>query len=80
MFMIHQGTAYQIERLHIPLISFDGEQAKLVASLWQATRVAGLSLGDRACLALGLQQGLPVLTADHQWAKADVGVKVEMIR
>jgi ribonuclease VapC len=74
------AVAYQIKRLRIPLIPFDGEQAKLVASLWQATRVVGLSLGDTACLALGLQQGLPVVTADQLWTKADVGVKVEVIR
>ena len=74
------ATTYQIERLRIPVIPFDAEQAKIVASLWKATRVAGLSLGDRACLALALKQGLPVLTADQLWAKAEVGVKVEVIR
>jgi ribonuclease VapC len=73
-------VAYQIERLRVPVIPFDVGQAKIVASLWKATRVMGLSLGDRACLALGLKQGLPVLTADQLWAKADVGVKVEVIR
>jgi ribonuclease VapC len=68
------AVTFQIERLRIAVIPFDAEQAKIVASLWKATRVAGLSLGDRACLALGLKQGVPVLTADQQWAKADVGV------
>jgi ribonuclease VapC len=74
------AVAYQIERLRVPVIPFDTEQAKLVASLWKTTRVMGLSLGDRACLALGLKQGVPVLTADQLWAKADVGVKIELIR
>jgi PIN domain nuclease of toxin-antitoxin system len=37
-------------------------------------------LADRACLAVGLKWEWPVLTADHLWAKADVGVKVEVIR
>jgi ribonuclease VapC len=73
-------VSYQIERLRIPVFPFHAEPAKLVASLWKATRPAGLSLGDRACLALGLPQGLPVLATDRNWAKADVGVKVEMIR
>jgi ribonuclease VapC len=73
-------VGYQIERLHIPVIAFDGEQAKIVASLWKATRVAGLSLGDRACLGLGLTMGLPVLTTERAWAKVDVGVDVGLIR
>ena len=74
------GVAYQIERLHIPVIPFDAEQAKLVASLWKATRVVGLSLGDRACLSLGLKTGLPVLTTERAWSKVDVGVRVGVIR
>jgi PIN domain nuclease of toxin-antitoxin system len=44
------------------------------------TRQAGLSLGDRACLALGLTRGLPVLTADRVWAQLDVGVEVVVCR
>ena len=73
-------VSYQIERLRIPVVYFDDEQAKLVASLWKATRVAGLSLGDRACLSLGLKKGLPVLTAERAWTKVDVGVDVGVIR
>jgi ribonuclease VapC len=73
-------VGYQIERLHIPVIPFDAEQAKLVASLWKATRVMGLSLGARACLALGLKAGLTVLTTEGAWAKVNVGVDVGVIR
>ena len=73
-------VGYQIERLRIAVIPFDAEQAKLVASLWKVTRVAGLSLGDRACLSLGLKKGLPVLTTERAWAKVNVGVDVGVIR
>ncbi len=52
----------------------------LVASLWKTTREAGLSLGDRACLALGLKTELPVLTTDRAWADLKVGVSVGLIR
>jgi len=73
-------VAFQIERLRIPVIPFDAEHAKLVASLWKATRVVGLSLGDRACLALGLKTGLPVLTTERAWENIKVGVSVGVIR
>ena len=73
-------VAFQIERLRIPVIPFDAVHAKLVASLWKATRPVGLSLGDRACLALGLKTGLPVLTTERAWANINVGVSVGVIR
>lgn len=69
-----------LTRLSLEVIPFDAEQAYLAASLRPATRKLRLSLGDRACLALGLKKGLPVLTADKLWATADVGVQVEVIR
>ena len=69
-----------MSRQPIDIIAFDAEMAYMAASLRPATRWLGLSLGDRACLALGLKTGLTVLTAEHLWAKADIGVVVEMIR
>jgi len=73
-------VAYQIDRLRIPVIPFDADQARIVASPWQATRATGLSLGDRACLALALKTGLPALTTDQVWGKVKVGVSVGVIR
>lgn len=48
--------------------------------LRNATKKAGLSFGDRACLVLALREGVGVVTADRAWAEIDVGVAVEMIR
>lgn len=44
------------------------------------TRSRGLSLGDRACLALGLRLKLPVITADRSWVGLRLGVTVREIR
>lgn len=62
------------------IMAFDAEQAYLAASLRPATKSQGLSLGDRACLALGFKMGLPVLTAERKWEACDVGVKIIRIR
>ena len=62
------------------IVSFDDGQAFSSGLLRQLTRSAGLSLGDRACLALALQTGLPVLTADRAWAELELGVDVRLIR
>jgi PIN domain nuclease of toxin-antitoxin system len=66
--------------LAITIIPYDEEQAFLAAALYRKTKVKGLSLGDRACLALAIIQHLPVLTADKAWSEIDVGVKVKLIR
>jgi ribonuclease VapC len=62
------------------IVPFDGEHAFLAAALRGATRSFGLSLGDRACLALGLNTGHPVVTADRMWNAVEVGVQVINIR
>jgi ribonuclease VapC len=74
------AVTYQIERLRLPVIPFDASEAKIVASLWPPTRAAGLSLGDRACLALGLRLGVPVLTAERAWANLKLRVDVGVVR
>ena len=66
----------------IEVVPFLSADATLAASLLPATRLHGLSLGDRACLALALARGIPALTADHIWAAAapPIGVDVQLIR
>lgn len=51
-------------------------------ALRAATSAAGLSLGDRFCLALAKRLGVPAYTADRAWkdVATDVGAKVVAIR
>ncbi len=74
--------ARTLKELDVQTIDFDLEQALLAASLRLATRQAGLSLGDRACLALAQLMNGTAVTSDSAWQDvADiVGVKVLMIR
>lgn len=55
-------------------------QAELAAQLWDKTRQYGLSLADRACLALAMERKAPVLTADRAWSKLDLGVDIQFVR
>jgi ribonuclease VapC len=59
---------------------FTVEHAKIAGSLVTQTRVLGLSLGDRARLALGLALKAPVYTADKSWTKLKLGVRIHVIR
>jgi ribonuclease VapC len=66
--------------LQLPIAAFDEEQAWLAGLLRPKTRHAGLSLGDRACLALGQSRNAIVLTCDSLWLNLDLGVAIESLR
>lgn len=64
-----------------PLVApFGAEEAIKSAELRAATKGKGLSLGDRACLALAETLGAPAVTADRAWATLDLDVEVQLIR
>lgn len=75
-----ESARQRVGRCDLQVVPFDADQAATVAALRPATDPAGLSLADRACLALGLARGVPVLTADRAWRDLDVGVAIEVIR
>ncbi len=62
------------------IVDFDKEQAKIAGGLLPKTRPLGLSLGDRACLALGIALKAPVYTADRAWKNVSFGVPIHIIR
>jgi PIN domain nuclease of toxin-antitoxin system len=62
------------------VVSFDEEQARIAGDLVTQTRHLGLSLGDRACLALGMALKVPVYTAERAWKNVKVGVRIHVIR
>jgi len=59
----------QVRALGVVVESFSAEDAATAAGLWPAGRAAGLSLGDRACLALAIRLGVPAITADAAWSR-----------
>lgn len=71
-----------IETLQLTIQPFDYDQSLETARLRSTTRTKGLSLGDRACLALAKTRTLPALTTDQAWqAIADVAdVRIELVR
>lgn len=69
-----------LSRIRLSIVSFDEELAGLAGMLRAATRHRGLSLGDRACLALAIRENATALTADRNWADLDLPCKVELIR
>ncbi len=61
-------------------VSFTLEHARIAGDLVAKTRPLGLSLGDRACLALGIALGATVYTADQSWKGLRLGIRINHIR
>jgi len=62
------------------ILPFTTEQARTAGSLVLTTRSLGLSLGDRACLALALEHKAPVYTAERSWKNLKLDLRINLIR
>jgi ribonuclease VapC len=83
--LVERGTAAELAwssliDLDLEVIDFDAAQAKVAGDLRSLTHAQGLSLGDRACLALAQVLGLPAMTADRAWAGMEVGIEIRSVR
>ena len=65
--------------LQIDVVDFDAQQSLKAAELRPLTKYLGLSLGDRACLALAIIHDALAITGDRNWSKLDI-CKIEVIR
>jgi PIN domain nuclease of toxin-antitoxin system len=70
----------EITVLPVEIVPFGPADATLTASLLPVTKPFGLSLGDRACLALGISREIAVMTADRPWLDVDLPVDIVCIR
>lgn len=66
--------------LALTVHAFDEASARQCGALRSSTRQLGMSLADRACVALGLDLKLPILTADRAWSGLALAVEIEQIR
>jgi len=62
------------------VIDFTAEHVRFAGNLVTQTRTLELSLVDRACLALGMELGVPVYTADRSWKKLHLPLPITVIR
>ena len=69
-----------IDPLGYELVDYDVEQSQIAAQLLPKTKALGLSLADRACLALAKSRNLPVMTSDKKWKDLNIGVKIKLFR
>ena len=66
--------------LHLDVRPLTPAQALMVGDLRPGTKALGLSLGDRACLALAIDLQAEMFTTDGPLAGADVGITITNVR
>jgi PIN domain nuclease of toxin-antitoxin system len=79
----HEGDPEKIlapVRDQVEVWPFTDEDALAAAALYPKTAALGLSLGDRACLALARRLGCPAVTAERSWLKLTPDIDVQLIR
>lgn len=64
----------------VEIVPFLATDSAIGAALVTVTQKHGLSLGDRACLALAMARGIPALTADREWKALRLPIPVQLIR
>jgi PIN domain nuclease of toxin-antitoxin system len=69
-----------LAELDIVVCDVDRKQAELAGLMRRNTKIAGLSLGDRACLALAATLGGIAVTADRAWANLSLDVAIQVVR
>ena len=69
-----------LDLLDLDTRPLDSKGAALIGKLRRTTKAAGLSLGDRACLALAQSLGATALTMDRAWAELETDIRIEVAR
>ena len=83
--LVERGTTLNHARsslrsFDLAIVDFDLPLAESAGELRRHTKKAGLSIGDRACLALALREAAPALTTDRAWAGLELGIEIRVIR
>ncbi len=68
-----------LKQFNIDVIDFGFELSVQTSALRDKTKAQGLSLGDRACLALALQFDAPAVTSDSVWQRLDTDLKIKVL-
>ena len=83
--LIEKGVPRDLARsivlkIGVQVVGFDIDLADRTGELRIKTRHLGLSLADRACLALAERESAVALTADRNWKALDIGIDIRLIR
>lgn len=69
-----------VKLIGIKIVKYEYQQVLEVAKIYHKCKHYGLSLGDRACLALGLTKKINIVTADRVWQKLNLDISITCTR
>lgn len=78
--VVVDGMLDDLQALGLVVEPFTSEDGEVAGRLWLETRQYGLSLGDRACLSLGMRLGVAVLTSDRVWLNLGLELDIRAVR
>ncbi|MGH9319918.1 MAG: type II toxin-antitoxin system VapC family toxin [Vicinamibacteria bacterium] len=78
--MPEEDIAGALDGLGLIVHDFGRADARVAGLLRPVTKKLGLSLGDRACLALAIRLGVPALTTEKTWRSLNLEVKIQVVR
>ena len=83
--LVDRGSTFSqalaaLRSIALTAVDFDISLAQRSGALRAETAKHGLSLGDRACLALAKREGVPAMTADRSWVGAASDIEIRLIR
>jgi len=78
--LANEDILHDLAELDIIVCDVDRQQAETAGLLRRRTKIAGLSLGDRACLALAATLGGIAVTTDPAWADLNLEVAIQVVR
>lgn len=83
--LVEKGATLDLARAalgvaNVDVVDFDRGLAEQTGALIAKTKLSGLSLGDRACLALAARERIPALTGDRAWSKLGLDIEIRLIR
>jgi PIN domain nuclease of toxin-antitoxin system len=71
---------FLMAQLECEVIDVTADRALGAGRIHERTRGRGISMGDRFCLALAEELGLPVVTGDRRWKDLGLPLDVRLIR
>lgn len=69
-----------LSAIDLQIVAYDAGLAERTGELIHATRRQGISLGDRACIALAEREHAPAYTADRRWSQISCAADIRLIR
>ena len=70
----------KLAAMGLAVVAHDAQLARRAGELRPLTKRLGMSLADRACLALAERERLPALTADRSWKSLGLDIDIRLIR